>query len=163
MSQDQLENGDVEFSYQTPEQEKERRLQAMRERFSDAMPITAYKPDRPHSWRWIFLSLAATAAAMYFFMQTQDGQNLIGKLPFQKPDDSIDAIHRPAIISKNMTLAEVKEIYWSEVYTPSTECRQAKTSLKTLECRNQTENARRQFERQWANKLATGWIPRELK
>ena len=149
--------------YHLSEGEKERRLKAMRERFNDAVPITAYKPERPHSWRWIFLFLAATAAAMYFFMQTQDGQNLIGKLPFQKPDDSIEAIHRPATISKNMTLAEVKEIYWSEVYTPSAECRQAKMSLKALECRKQTENARRQFERQWANKLATGWIPRELK
>lgn len=60
-------------------------------------------------------------------------------------------------------LATGKENYWREVYNPPPECRQVRTVLKDLECRNQEENIRQQFERQWANKLASGWLPRELK
>lgn len=115
---------------------------------------------------WPFvLILAVVAGAFFYDRNNPKASNIPEKpvvtvtappaAPFPTP---------PSVMNDRASrLATAKENYWREVYSPSQECRQVRTALKDLECRNQADTARQQFERQWANKLTSGWIPRELK
>ena len=167
MSQDQLGNGDVEFSYQTPEQEKERRLQAMRERFDAATPRNVDRPSQSSEVVFVFGAIIFVAVFAYFFQGFFEGvtknRPVIKRQVSQEPAATRESLQAIPANNGRLTLPEVKEIYWQQVYSPAPECKKAKTALKDLECKNLAENARRQFERQWASKLATGWNPRELK
>ena len=185
-------------SYRLSEEEKERRLQEIRNRFdaeTKKNEIVLKQRVRTNTGNYYvpkapFILFAIAGVYVGAYLLTSHFKNAVSDRPVitipyprqasepGQPESSLkrDNRERPASATnqprpqitnpasnRDTRLAAIKESHWKEVYSPAPECRQARTALKDLECRNQAEGARQQFERQWANKLASGWIPRELK
>jgi hypothetical protein len=51
-------------------------------------------------------------------------------------------------------LAKTKEDRWQSVYRPHPVCGRERTELERLECRNDYDNQRAQFEAQWRAEMA---------
>lgn len=49
--------------------------------------------------------------------------------------------------------------YWRAFYRDPADCTHPRSHLRALECRNMRDQAWGYFRRDWANKLASGWIP----
>lgn len=64
---------------------------------------------------------------------------------------------------KAAAIAKVKEIYWARAYRTPGDCAAPSSSLRALECKNQADQMRAQFEKQWTQQLASGWVPPEAK
>jgi hypothetical protein len=60
-------------------------------------------------------------------------------------------------------IAKVKETYWARSYRSPRDCDAPATSLRALECKNQADQARGHFDKQWSQQLAGGWVPPEVK
>ena len=60
-------------------------------------------------------------------------------------------------------IAAVKETYWVRSYRAPADCQAPSSSLRGLECKNQADQARANFEKQWTQRLASGWVPPEAK
>ncbi len=60
------------------------------------------------------------------------------------------------------TWQAAKELAWQQWLAQahlSGECAQAASSLRTLECKNELQMQENYFERDWANRIASGWRP----
>jgi len=141
-------------SYQLPEEEKERRLQAIRERF-ETETKSHRRANRPSAIPFVLLALVSVYVVAYFLSENTKkavSDRPVITMPFvqqqkAEPRQAEDA--KPSSMTTGETkLAIIKEDYWREVFSPAAECRHPKTALKELECRNQADTARQQFERQ---------------
>jgi len=63
--------------------------------------------------------------------------------------------------AERLELAQDK--YWSAFYRDPADCGRPRSSLRALECKNMRDQAWGHFKRDWANKLAAGWLPPELE
>lgn len=52
-----------------------------------------------------------------------------------------------------------KDRYWVAFYRDPPDCARPRSSLRALECKNMRDQAWGYFRRDWANKLASGWVP----
>lgn len=48
---------------------------------------------------------------------------------------------------------------WRRQVRPPSDCAQTSSSLRALECRNALQSYADAFERDWANRVASGWRP----
>lgn len=59
-------------------------------------------------------------------------------------------------------LVRIKQRYWAGFYQAPNDCAAPKSALRELECKNQADQAWGRFDRQWDQKIASGWSPPEL-
>jgi len=165
-------------SWKLSESEKEKRIREARRRFEAETAkhggLTLRQRVRTNTGSdylptWpAYLIAIAIATGLFYYFNTATPKNLAA----QQPATTKPVQNTPATVTTAQPIAapalavppqheSVKERYWKKVYTVPTECKQERTAMKDLECRNREADAREQFERQWAVKLATGWKPRE--
>lgn len=159
-------------SWKLSENEKQRRLNKTRSRFEAVTPeyegVTLKQRLKTNigsheipAWP-IVLIVAAAAVGLYYYLRTVQPATPEKQQVINRTVPKVDTVEQvPATQTPKYDTA--KESYWRKVYAAPAECKQARTALKELECRNQEAIAREQFERQWAAKLATGWKPREQR
>lgn len=147
-------------SWKLSEGEKRQRLNITRARFKAATPEYV----RRHSiliWPIVLITVA-TATVLYYIARTDKLTTIRQQQITAKPSTKAGTSAH-AYASQPPKYDPIKDSYWRKVYTTPTECRQPRTALKDMECRSQEAFAREQFEHQWAEKLTTGWNPREQR
>jgi len=79
--------------------------------------------------------------------------------------DSPDATARKILeAAKRATALELtQDRYWRAFYRDPADCGRPRSNLRALECKNMRYQAWGYFRRDWANKLASGWLPPELE
>lgn len=158
--------------YNLPDREKDRRLADFRERLDDASGIVLKQRVRTNTGSyhvpvWVVAVAVALAFAGYRWLSAERQRPVTlqaaaqpAPAPAARPEPAPAPV--PPVRPAN-SLADVKERYWAHFFAPGPDCRAPQTALKELECTSQREQARRDFERQWASKIRSGWRPAELR
>jgi hypothetical protein len=99
----------------------------------------------------VLLILGALVIAVFSYF---DGAQLFGRIgtEVKKAEDA----------KRAQEIAQVKESYWLRYYAPPRDCAAPPTALRRVECKNQADQMREKFERDWTARVASGWAPPEL-
>lgn len=163
--------------YHLSDEEKERRLAELRERFENAQEpgIVLKQKIRMNTGSYEIAMSTITAlvtavviligalAVIKIAAQSEGSKAALTQTARPMPPRPTNpaAVPIPPAPQKSEAerLAEAKSRAWLEYTNPGNNCQRPATALKELECKNRLDMQREAFELLWARKLASGWRP----